>query len=67
VLCDCRVLLDDEDMFSRVGGGGYKAYGIDKLKGAIVIVRPDGYVGTVAPLESLGSVLDYFAGFMKVF
>ncbi|RPD53360.1 hypothetical protein L227DRAFT_399930 [Lentinus tigrinus ALCF2SS1-6] len=60
-----KVLLDDMDMYARVGGGGYEVYGIDKEKGAIVVVRPDGYVGTVAPFESLDDVNAYFAAFMK--
>lgn len=59
-----KVLLDDTDMFARVGGGGYDAYGIDKLKGAVVVVRPDGYVGNVAPFEHIKDIDDYFAGFM---
>ena len=58
------MLLDDTDMYARVGGGGYEAYGIDKQQGAIVIVRPDGYVGTVAPFERLDDVDAYFSSFM---
>ncbi|PCH36404.1 hypothetical protein WOLCODRAFT_140399 [Wolfiporia cocos MD-104 SS10] len=59
-----RVLLDDTDMFGRSGGGGYDAYGIDRTRGAVVIVRPDGFVGTVAPLEHLSEIDDYFSSFM---
>ena len=59
-----HVLLDDTDMYARVGGGGYEAYGIDKQEGAIVVVRPDGYVGTVAPFDRLKDVDAYFASFM---
>ncbi|EJF59085.1 hypothetical protein DICSQDRAFT_65759 [Dichomitus squalens LYAD-421 SS1] len=59
-----HVLLDDTDMYARVGGGGYDAYGIDKQEGAIVIVRPDGYVGMVAPYERVKDVDAYFASFM---
>ena len=33
-------------------------------EGALVIVRPDGYVGTVAPLSRLKDVDVYFASFM---
>ncbi|PCH36424.1 hypothetical protein WOLCODRAFT_140412 [Wolfiporia cocos MD-104 SS10] len=59
-----KVLLDDTDMFGRSGGGGYDAYGIDRTRGAVVIVRPDGFVGTVAPLEDLSEIDDYFSSFM---
>ncbi|KAI0695048.1 hypothetical protein C8T65DRAFT_710902 [Cerioporus squamosus] len=59
-----KVLLDDTDMYARVGGGGYEAYGIDAQRGAVVVVRPDGYVGIVAPFERLDDVDAYFAAFM---
>ncbi|KAI0364365.1 hypothetical protein BV20DRAFT_956369 [Pilatotrama ljubarskyi] len=59
-----KVLLDDVDMYARVGGGGYEAYGIDPQEGAIVVVRPDGYVGIVAPLGRLQDVDVYFSSFM---
>ena len=59
-----RVLLDDQDMYGRSGGGGYEKYGIDKLRGAIVIVRPDGYVGMVAPYERVEDISAYFGSFM---
>nr|VWO96611.1 FAD-dependent monooxygenase DEP2 (EC (Depudecin biosynthesis cluster protein 2) [Ganoderma boninense] len=58
-----KVLLDDKDMFGR-GGGGYEAYGIDAAEGAIVVVRPDGFVGTVAPFEHLDDITRYFAMFL---
>ena len=51
-------------MYGRVGGGGYEWYGIDAQQGAIVVVRPDGYVGVVAPFEQLADVDAYFAGFI---
>ena len=50
-------------MFGR-GGRGYEAYGIDPAEGAIVVVRPDGYVGMVAPFEHLDDISGYFATFM---
>ncbi|KAI0352108.1 hypothetical protein OH77DRAFT_1409847 [Trametes cingulata] len=59
-----KVLLDDVDMYARVGGGGYETYGIDPQHGAIVVVRPDGYVGIVAPLDRLQDVDAYFNSFM---
>lgn len=41
-------------------------YGVDVEKGAIVVVRPDGYVGAVTELNEDGfeAVNAYFAGFM---
>ena len=59
-------MLDDTDMFGRAGGGGYETYGIDPSQGVIVVVRPDGYVGTVAPYESIVDLERYFGGFMHV-
>ncbi|PIL24615.1 hypothetical protein GSI_12499 [Ganoderma sinense ZZ0214-1] len=59
-----KVLLDDKDMMGRCGGGGYEAYGINPAEGAIVVVRPDGFVGTVAPFEHLDDITRYFASFL---
>lgn len=59
-----RLLVDDQDMFKRLGGGGYEYYGIDP-RGAIVIVRPDGYVSMVSPFEHHDALDEYFAAFMK--
>ncbi|KAK6453731.1 phenol 2-monooxygenase [Scheffersomyces xylosifermentans] len=44
----------------------YEAYGIDKKKGAIIIVRPDGYVSKVTEynLGGLDEVGNYFERFM---
>ncbi len=59
------MLLDDKDMFERAGGQGYESYGIHPVGGALVIVRPDGYVGMVAPFECVGDLGQYFGSFMK--
>jgi len=58
-----KVLVDDMDMHGRSGGGGYDAYGVD-VHGALVVVRPDGFVGVVAPFEHLNVLDKYFASFM---
>ncbi|KAH9945759.1 hypothetical protein B0H21DRAFT_822837 [Amylocystis lapponica] len=59
-----KVLLDDVDLHHKSrAGGGYESYGIDPA-GAIVVVRPDGYVGAIAPFDHLGDINDYFATFM---
>ncbi|KAI0361721.1 hypothetical protein OH77DRAFT_1469669 [Trametes cingulata] len=59
-----KVLLDDEDMHGRVGGGGFAAYGINPRLGAVVVVRPDGHVGLVAPTDHLDAVDAYFGSFV---
>ncbi|KIK79159.1 hypothetical protein PAXRUDRAFT_16476 [Paxillus rubicundulus Ve08.2h10] len=59
-----KVLIDDIDVSGAVGGKGYSYYGVSD-QGAVVIVRPDGYVGTIAPLDGVTHIDDYFASFMK--
>jgi hypothetical protein len=60
-----RVLLDDTDVTGTRGGQIYERYGISRSKGALVVVRPDGYVGAIAPLDDLAALDVYFAGFMQ--
>jgi phenol 2-monooxygenase len=59
-----RVFVDDISIAFNAGGKAYSAYGIDRSAGAIVVVRPDGYVGLVAPIEDVGVLNTYFANFM---
>jgi len=60
-----KVLLDDTDMFNRTPGGGYERYGVDPEQGAVMVVRPDGYVGIVAPYENVKDLDAYFEAFFK--
>lgn len=39
-----RALIDDVDASGKLAGGGYNNYGVGR-EGAMVVVRPDGYVG----------------------
>ncbi|KAI0246912.1 FAD binding domain-containing protein [Lactifluus subvellereus] len=59
-----KVLLDDTDVTGTRGGRIHERYGISRTAGGLVVVRPDGYVGTVAPLDELTALDTYFAGFM---
>ncbi|KAI5991841.1 thioredoxin-like protein [Pisolithus albus] len=59
-----KVLLDDTDVTGRAGGDGYKRFGISTESVTFVIVRPDGYVGMVAPVAELQDVQEYFASFL---
>jgi phenol 2-monooxygenase len=40
----------------------YEAYGVSKDQGVIAVVRPDGYIGTMAPLLGAKVVEAYFRG-----
>ena len=57
------VLLDDSDVTRSLGGGAYKRFGIDPRTVTLVIIRPDGYVGMIAPASALEDVDSYFAAF----
>lgn len=43
----------------------YEKYGIDPVKGCVVVVRPDGYVSLVTDFESTKDLDAYFDGFMQ--
>lgn len=62
--CPRRVLIDDTDVTGRLGGGAYPRFGIDETAITMVVVRPDGYVGTIAPSTALESVDKYFGSFL---
>ncbi|KAF8332459.1 FAD binding domain-containing protein [Amanita rubescens] len=59
-----KVFVDDKDIVGRHGGGAYDKFGINP-NGAVVIVRPDGYVGMVAPFDGVHDVDVYFSSFMS--
>ena len=52
-----RHFIDQREINGQRGGEAYKSYGV--VEPAVVIVRPDGYVGTIARL------LDPGAGHLK--
>jgi phenol 2-monooxygenase len=56
--------VDDLNTTFAHGGKAYSTYGIDPCTGAIVVVRPDGYVGIVASLENVSDIDAYFSEFM---
>lgn len=37
----------------------YKVYGASPEKGAVIVVRPDGYIGTIAELQDTDRILAY--------
>ncbi|KAK9459737.1 FAD binding domain-containing protein [Lipomyces oligophaga] len=61
-----KIYVDDESHHNG-HGHAYKKYGIDPKKGALIVVRPDGYVSAVLPIgaDSLaGPVAEFFNKFM---
>ena len=38
----------------------YEVYGVSKEQGAVSVVRPDGYVGTISELASFQTFVEYF-------
>ncbi|KAI5118756.1 hypothetical protein M0805_004842 [Coniferiporia weirii] len=60
-----KIFVDDENISRSKGGNAYENFGISPA-GAIAVVRPDGYIGMVAPLDGAEDIDSYFAGFMKL-
>jgi len=58
------VYIDTKPLRGTLGGDAYSNFGIE-ASGAVVIVRPDGYVGMVAPFEHIAHINAYFAQFSK--
>lgn len=40
----------------------YAKYGVDPARGAVLVVRPDGYVGTVCAIEDGEALTEYLDG-----
>ncbi|KAF8527308.1 FAD binding domain-containing protein [Gautieria morchelliformis] len=60
-----KVFIDQpEVLHSTFGESAYITYGIQP-SGAVVVVRPDGFVGTVAPLDKAKHLDEYFSTFMN--
>ncbi|KDQ13598.1 hypothetical protein BOTBODRAFT_363213 [Botryobasidium botryosum FD-172 SS1] len=59
-----KVFIDAETLCERVGGNLYASYGVSDA-GAIIVCRPDGYVGMVAALDDLAAIGRYFANFLQ--
>jgi phenol 2-monooxygenase/3-hydroxybenzoate 4-monooxygenase len=61
-------LVDYEKVFCpdlKNGPDIFDLRGIDRAKGALVVVRPDQYVANVLPLGAYDALAEFFAGFMS--
>ena len=57
------MFVDDVEIKGVNGGKAYESYGIAP-EGAVVVVRPDGYVGMVTSLEGAAELESYFERFL---
>ncbi|GKZ27206.1 hypothetical protein AbraIFM66951_005111 [Aspergillus brasiliensis] len=52
------------NVYSDFGGAAQSQLGVPDDSGALVVVRPDGYIGLVTGLDNVDDVTSYFDGFM---
>jgi phenol 2-monooxygenase len=45
-------------------GRAHGMYGVDEARGAVVVFRPDGWIGCVVALENVHDLGAYFAGLL---
>ncbi|KAI3339118.1 FAD binding domain-containing protein [Ustulina deusta] len=64
---DYDKVFADEESYHNGDGRAYEGYGVDPEQGALVIVRPDGYVGLVTSVEKegWGEVAKWFQGVLR--
>ncbi len=54
--------VDDVEV-RGIGGKAYESFGVGH-EGAVVVVRPDGYIGAVLRLDDVQGLTGYFGAFM---
>ncbi|TRW99222.1 3-hydroxybenzoate 4-monooxygenase [Paracoccus sp. M683] len=63
-------LVDYEKVFCAGSAGAgadiFDMRGIDRQRGALLILRPDQYVAQVLPLDAFDDLVRFFAGFMQL-
>lgn len=64
---DYDKILVDEESYHSGNGHAYEGYGVDPEEGALVVVRPDGYVGLVTSIVEQGwnEVAKWFQGVLR--
>lgn len=60
-----KIWCDDHCIWDRdCDGKGYERWGADRMRGALVVVRPDQYIGWVGELEDVQGMLAYLDGIL---
>lgn len=58
-----KIWCDDASPFDRYcDGGAYDKWGVDRVLGALVVVRPDQYIGWVGELGDVAELIKYLDG-----
>ena len=58
-----RIFVDEES-YHESHGKAYEGCGVDKIRGCVVIFRPDQHVAWIGGLEDIDSLETYFAKFL---
>ena len=58
-----RIFVDVES-YHEGHGNAYEGYGVDKVQGCVVVVRPDQHTAWIGGLEDVDSLETYFANFL---
>lgn len=61
---DYDSIFVDGDSYYEGHGRTYEGYGIDRVRGCVVVVRPDQHVAWVGELEGVKGLEEYFARFL---
>ncbi|KAG8966700.1 hypothetical protein FRC03_011448 [Tulasnella sp. 419] len=59
-----KVYVDDVSVAGGLGGKAYETYGISP-NGAVIVIRPDGYVGMMTGLNKWQVIENYFSAFFE--
>nr|AFM94294.1 FAD binding domain-containing protein [Volvariella volvacea] len=61
---NAQLVFDDQLPLGIFGGDAHVIYGVDHNEGALVVVRPDTWIGTGVPLTEAASLESYFDSFL---
>ncbi|KAL9583692.1 MAG: hypothetical protein Q9212_002558 [Teloschistes hypoglaucus] len=59
--------IDDAgDAYFDVDGSAHERYGVHDDEAVVFVLRPDGTIGCISALRDTATIVQYFAGFLKV-
>lgn len=54
----------DEESYYEGDSNAYEGYGVDKVRGCVVVVRPDQHVAWIGGSGDVDRLEEYFANFL---